>query len=113
MSCLKCGKELKTEQAFCPHCLSVMEAYPVKPDIHVQLPIRTPKAAPKKAWIKRRIQNPEEQVHHLKKIVRILAAMVLFLTLILCFTCAMLSHTLLNEEAPKLGKNYTYDHTID
>ena len=38
MSCMKCGKDTEDGQAFCAHCLEGMEAYPVKPDAHIQLP---------------------------------------------------------------------------
>lgn len=48
MTCMKCGKDTKDGQVFCDHCRESMEAYPVKPDAHIQLPIRNIKAAPKK-----------------------------------------------------------------
>ena len=113
MHCLKCGKEIKDKQVFCAHCLSLMENYPVKPDTPVQLPIRTPNVATPKSRLKRRSFNPEEQLLRLRKTVRVLVAMVLFLTLILCFTCAVLTHTLLNQETPNVGKNYTYDLSLE
>lgn len=113
MRCLKCGKEIKDEQVFCAHCLSVMEKYPVKPDVPVQLPIRTPNVTPPKARAKRQSFNPEEQLLRLRKTVRVLVAMILLLTLILCFTCAVLTHSLLEQETPNLGKNYTYDLSLE
>ena len=90
-----------------------MDAYPVKPDAHVHLPNRIPKPVPKKPWFKRRSMNTDEQLQHLRKTVRSLVALVLFLTLILSFTCAALAHTLLNQENPNLGRNYTYESTGD
>ena len=49
MHCLKCGKQTKSEHVFCPGCLTVMEAYPVKPDVHIQLPKDANRESPKKS----------------------------------------------------------------
>ena len=57
MHCLKCGKQTKSEHVFCPGCLTVMEAYPVKPDVHIQLPKDANRESPKKSGRKRRCVN--------------------------------------------------------
>jgi len=62
MICLKCGKKTKEDHVFCDKCLTTMEAYPVKPDVHIQLPNRSAAAAAKKAGPKRRQLTAEEQV---------------------------------------------------
>ena len=64
MVCLKCGKNTTNEQVFCDQCLAVMDNYPVKPDIHIQLPNR---AAHKKSSKKKRTPSPEEQVLLLRR----------------------------------------------
>ena len=53
MACMKCGKDTEDGRMFCARCLEVMEAYPVKPDVHIQLPVRNGTAAPKKQNRKR------------------------------------------------------------
>ena len=113
MNCLKCGKEIKDNQVFCPHCLDIMNDYPVKPQSHIHLPNRAPTPVVKKSWFKRRSMSAEEQLQHAKKIVRSLLALVALLTLILVLLGATLAHYLLNQDVPNLGKNYTYEETVD
>ena len=73
MACLKCGKKTKDEQSFCPRCLEVMENYPVKPDVHIQLPNR-PEVIVKKAPRKRRVLSYEEATVLWRKRAKRLAA---------------------------------------
>ena len=108
MSCLKCGKKTNDERVFCDDCLSVMETYPVKPDVHVQLPTRPAVAAAKKSSRKRRAPTPEEQVAQLRIRVRRLRALVVVLMLLLGIIGVMLAHKVLNREDLELGKNYTF-----
>ena len=54
MACMKCGKDTQDGQMFCAHCLEGMEAYPVKPDVHIQLPSRNGESALKKPTHKNR-----------------------------------------------------------
>lgn len=111
MNCLKCGKETKDNQVFCPHCLNVMKDYPVKSDAHVHLPTRAPKPAARKRRFKRRSMSTEEQLQHSRKVVRTLLGLVLLLSLIVTFLGATLAHSLQNQETSNLGKNYTYEET--
>ncbi len=113
MNCLKCGKKTKGNQVFCSDCLETMEAYPVKPDVHIQLPNRTRLPAVKKSWRKRKNLTKEEQLARLRIYVRRLVALVLLLTVLLCVTVAMLLHNVLKPDTPDLGKNYTVDSTMD
>lgn len=73
MHCMKCGQKLKDEQVFCPECLAVMEAYPVKSGTPILLPHRTdtPVAPPRHS--RRKIRKPEEQISRLRSTVRWLA----------------------------------------
>ena len=63
MGCIKCGKKTKQDQTFCPQCLKVMEAYPVKADVHVQLPSRPAEPAKKPARKKRAIPPEIGRAH--------------------------------------------------
>ncbi len=67
MKCMKCGRETESDQAFCTDCLEEMNRYPVRPDVHVQLPIRSQAAAVRKPPSRRRVLTPEEQIRRLKK----------------------------------------------
>lgn len=113
MNCLKCGNETKDNQVFCSHCLNIMERYPVKPDVRVHLPSHTPKASPRKPWYKRRNIRPEDKLQQLKKTVRALAILAVILAISLFATGAALAHMILNQDDPNLGKNYTYESTIE
>jgi len=108
MSCLKCGKKTNEDQVFCDICLASMDAYPVKPDIHVQLPNRPAVLAVKKSGRKRRALTPEEQVAHLQSRVRRLRVLVMLLILLLSVISAMLAHTVMTHEDLDIGKNYTF-----
>lgn len=108
MSCLKCGKKTNDEHVFCDDCLSVMDAYPVKPDVHVQLPNRPAVSAARKSGRKRRPPTPEEQVAQLRRRVRRLSALVVLLTLLLGIISVMLVHTVISHEDLDIGKNYTF-----
>ena len=84
MKCMKCGREMESDQAFCPDCLLEMEKYPVKPDVHVHLPVRPKVQAARKQALRRKNFSPEEQIRRLKKRVMILTG-ALIVTLALLF----------------------------
>jgi len=108
MHCLKCGKKTEAEQIFCSHCLETMEAYPVKPDVHIQLPHRPATPAQKKQGRKRRILNTDEQVAYLRSRVRQQWALMAVLMIALLITIGTLFLTVSRQESPDIGKNYTY-----
>ena len=70
MYCMKCGKEIPDNQAFCEVCLQVMDTYPVKSDVAIQLPNRQPVASAKKPSHRKRVLTPEEQVAQLRAVNR-------------------------------------------
>ena len=111
MKCLKCGKELKDQSVFCKHCLDLMEAYPVKSDVHIHLPNRTEAPEQKKRWRKRRQLSVSEQLRFLRRSNRWLVAAVVVLSLLLILVSSFLIHTLVNQNDPNIGKNYTYEST--
>jgi hypothetical protein len=113
MNCIKCGKKTKGEQVFCNGCLEAMEAYPVKPDVHIQLPNHASPAAPKKAGKKRRNPTTEEQIAHLRRTVMWMAAVITILAALLATACIMLFPFAGGQETSSVGKNYTYDSNFD
>ncbi len=113
MGCLKCGKSTTDGQGFCPECLAVMEAYPVKPDVHIQLPARADQTAQTKSGRKHKSLSLEEQVVVLRKRSRRLTALTVALAVLLCVAGALLLRNLDTQALPELGKNYTFDNPFD
>ncbi len=113
MQCLKCGKKAKDEQVFCPQCLTVMENYPVKADVHIQLPSRPKLDASKKSGKKRRALSPEEQIAILRSRQRRLVAITAALVLLLGAACTLLVYNALAPEELEWGTNYTFDSPFD
>lgn len=112
MNCMKCGREVTEGQVFCPDCLKVMEAYPVKPDVVVHIPQRAPRSAEKK----HRTPTPKEQIVQLHRTVRWLMLTTMVLAVVLMLTAAMLLHQLEKASSPAggpLGRNYTTSQQQD
>ena len=106
MYCLKCRKETKDTHVFCDDCLEVMKRFPVRSDIHVQIPYRKP-LSEKKAPTRRKIRSTEEQLLRLRNTVKRLAV-----ALACCLLLLALSISLLFQRAQwqtpenTIGKNY-------
>lgn len=66
MHCMKCGREVDDDQAFCQVCLTDMENHPVKPNTVVLLPDRKPVEIKKISRRRRTELTPEEQLPLLK-----------------------------------------------
>lgn len=114
MTCMKCGIEIPENRVFCDHCLSVMDQYPIKPDVHIHLPKRSIEVdAPKKAK-KKRPPTPEEQISALKiKVLRtrLIAVVLMFL---LCVAGAFLALKVYEDHfVPTDGWNYTIDPSMN
>jgi hypothetical protein len=112
MACLKCGKKTKDEQSFCPRCLEVMEQYPVKKDVHIQLPNR-PVAEAKKAPRKRRPLSAEEQLPILRRKSRRLALAVVALAILLGAAVFLLVKDWFAERILPIGQDFTTEQTQD
>ena len=82
MRCMKCGRELEFDGAFCSECLLDMNRYPVEPGTPVHIPIRKESHAVRKPHSKRRVINTEERILRLKK-------HILFLTTALVITLVL------------------------
>ncbi len=107
MTCMKCGRELETEQAFCDICLEEMKKYPVKPGTPVQLPSFSRTAPVRKAVVRRRTLSPEEQLRVLKKRTRILAVLLLVTTaLVLAMIKPTVNYYIRNYHL-RPGQNYS------
>ena len=108
MRCLRCGKETQPGQVFCEECLTDMERDPVRPGTAIQLPVQRQRPAAHKPPRRVRAISPEEQIGHLRKLVRWFAGAVAALSLLLLITAGMLVHTLLNQsKSNDAGRNYT------
>lgn len=105
MYCMKCGREMDSEQAFCEDCLLDMEKYPVKPGTAVHLPIRKNIPATRKP-AKRRAVSPEEQVARLKKRIWFLTgALMITVLLLLCMVQPTMEYFVRNYHL-RPGQNY-------
>ena len=90
MICMKCGREIADNQAFCEGCLQVMDTYPVKSDTPIQLPNRQPTPAAKKPTHRKRVLSPEEQLVQSKTTTRRLFWLCLVFALLWAISIAML-----------------------
>ncbi len=93
MSCLKCGKKTAEEQDFCPACIEAMEDYPVKSDVHVQLPSRDNASALKKSPRKKRTISAEEQLVSLRRRNRRLTALLIVVAALLIASGLLLTQS--------------------
>ena len=104
MNCMKCGRETPSDQVFCEDCLLDMEKHPVKPGTVVVLPKRKDHAGIKKPPKKRAIPL-EEQVKILRKRIKTLTILLLFMIAAvgaLLYPAALY----LKEDHYKPGQNY-------
>ena len=113
MNCMKCGRDIRDDQAFCPKCLELMKKHPVKPDVAVQLPIRR-EIPQKKAPPRKKVRTPEEQILQLKKRNRWLMAIVsLLLAVSLLMLSLCISYFRQLDVLKLLGQNYSTAETVD
>lgn len=107
MNCMKCGREMETEQAFCEDCLLEMEKYPVKAGTHVQLPMRKASPAARKNTPRRRNVSPEEQIQKLKKRIWFLSGALVVTILLLAAMIYPTVNFFLRNYHLRPGQNYT------
>lgn len=107
MNCIKCGRELETDDVFCPLCLEEMERYPVKPGTAVLLPPKKAEPLPKKPP-RRRSLTPEETIRKLRRRTRILFGLWI-VSLALAIALGFVAHSALGRlDIQKYwGQNYT------
>ena len=103
MICLKCGKTTKGEQVFCQQCLETMEAYPVKSDVHIQLPSRPEEPVQKKQSRKRRPANQDELIAQLRWKVKKQRILMMILLLVVVASAAVVFFLLKDDVLPIFG----------
>ena len=113
MNCMKCGREVGSDQVFCPKCLELMDKHPVKPDVVVQLPQRRD-ASPKKAQPRKKLLPAEEQIFRLKRRNRwMLAGICLLLVINILLTILCVDSFRQLDVQKLLGKNYSTEETVN
>ena len=106
MYCMKCGKEIKENQVFCEACLTIMNKYPVKPGVYIQIPQR-PVSTAGKPVSRKRIFSQEEQLVRLRRRVKRLTLALVCCILALGLTVSFLVHTISEQKSnAAIGKNY-------
>lgn len=113
MNCMKCGREVGEDQAFCSKCLELMEKHPVKSDVVVQLPQRR-EAVPKKAQPRKKMLSAEEQISRLKRRGRWMFAgicLLLVVNMLLTFLC--IDYFRQQDVQKLLGQNYSTVETVN
>ena len=90
MKCLKCGTDTGKDAVFCNDCLQSMEQYPVKPGTVIQLRRREVIQSQKKVSRPKRHNDAVEQVIYLKKLIRVMAALLVIAVIVLGIFTAML-----------------------
>lgn len=108
MNCMKCGREIPLGQVFCKECLADMEAYPVKPDTPIQLPVQSAEAAPKRAQPQKKSRKKADPMGILRAIILCLCVTLVAVTLFLGITVSKLQAQLEQQAVPTLpGQNYS------
>ena len=109
MHCMRCGVEIEDTAVFCEKCGENMERDPVKTNITVQLPVRPEQAPVKKKSRRMKYTKPEEQVRHLRRVLRWVWLVLIVSLLAIAVTAAMLIHLLQSREEGfdfDIGQNY-------
>ena len=108
--CLKCGKETADRAVFCDECQSIMDQNPVKPGTVIHLPQRP---APQDRKNRDYAEEAESAklLKRLRGTVRLLAAVVALLSVVLVFMAMALIRSITEQpDVPYIGRNYT---TVD
>mgnify|MGYP003304589589 CR=1 FL=1 len=107
MNCMKCGREISEDSVFCADCLAVMEKYPVKPSITVQIPVRPVSPPIKKKQRKQKYIKPEDQIRHLRSQIRWVSLALVAALLAFAVTAALLIRLLdQRDNEYGIGQNY-------
>ena len=107
MHCMKCGREMESEQVFCEDCLLDMEKYPVPPDAKVHLPPRRRESPGSRKQNRRRKLTAEEKVPILQKRIHILATALAIVMLLLAACIYPAANYFIRHYNLQPGQNYT------
>ncbi|MBR2048702.1 MAG: hypothetical protein IJ960_08920 [Oscillospiraceae bacterium] len=108
MACLKCGRETRDHEVFCPECQAVMASQkPLKADQRVIIHQRPKKAEPPHPTVKKR--TPEEQIARLQAVIRVLLILTLTLFLTTAASVGFIIHhqRTANHGGFTIGQNYS------
>ena len=107
MRCMKCGREIPEQQAFCETCLEEMEKHPVKANAIVQLPPRTDAPVAKKKTPRHRDPKPEDILRQQRLLIRCLCAALAVAVAAFVLTAVMLLKLMEQRDTPtNIGQNY-------
>lgn len=107
MYCMKCGREIPEGQVFCDSCRSVMEQYPVRPGIAVQLPKRRQDPAPVKKTRRRAALSMEEKMIRMKRQNRFLVTFISVLVALCMGVGCLLVYHFHKKQGYRPGQNYS------
>lgn len=111
MNCMKCGREVENEQAFCEDCLVDMEKYPVPPGTAVHLHLRR-EAPVIRRQPRRRKLTPSEQVPILKRRIRVLTIALAVAVLLFLASLYPAVNYFIRHYNLRPGQNYTAITTV-
>lgn len=112
MNCMKCGREIGEDQAFCSECLELMAQHPVKPDTVVTLPLHR-EVPVKKAPPRKKVPTAEEQIARLRRRNRRLTFLVCLLLAVTLFLGFLSVDALRRLDVQRLlGQNYSTAETV-
>ena len=107
MRCMKCGREIADQQAFCENCLTEMAKYPVKPNATVHIPLRNEAPVVKKKPRKLRDAKAEDLLRRKKLMIRCLWVALAVAVAGFLITAGMLLQLMhATKTAPNIGQNY-------
>ena len=114
MQCMKCGRDISADQAFCSECLTEMDRHPVRPGTVILLPNQEPVSPKKPARRKKPAPSADELVPILKKKVWTLRLISLVLALLLTAISIVAVQAVTELDWQRLlGQNYsTIDSTV-
>lgn len=114
MNCIKCGKKLKNHHVFCEDCLALAENYPIDPDTPVILPKITEDTSPKKRQTRKRpASSPEEQLPRLRKTLRRMVLLIVFLCILLTASLWVIWKLLQRDDKLKAKLPTLYSWQVD
>ena len=107
MNCLKCGRKIENSGVFCEECLSVMEKYPVKQNVALQLPRRKDEPTAKKSSKKKHQLPLEDQVKQQKRMIRRMALLIGVLFVAVCLLMGWLIFEVLETATlPEMDEDF-------
>lgn len=107
MNCLKCGREMEENNAFCSDCLNEMAKHPVNPNTVVVLPSHRRAPVRKTVPSRRRAPSQQELLRKYRRRCRRLAIATAVLTLLLAAAIGLSAWLYSRQKAPPRGQNYT------